>query len=176
VRGGTATARGQVVVRALVAALTVWLCAAPAAGQDAGPGRVMPDRGAEHVANGTRVTYQEHPPTSGPHWPEWARWGIHPITVSEEAFVHNLEHGGVVILYRCPDPCPDVERQLEATFRALPPSKYGHVKVVISPNDRIRARFALLAWRRLDEFERFDRDRIMRLVRGCQDKGPEDVP
>ena len=161
---------------ALAAALWGALLATPAAGQPLAPGRPMPDIGHDHVPNGTRVTYPAHPPTSGTHWPQWADWGVHEAPVPEEMFVHNLEHGGVVILYRCPGACPDVVRELEATFRALPPSKYGHVKVIVSPNDRIRTRFALLAWTRLDEFDAFDRDRVLRFVRAYQDRGPEDVP
>ena len=158
------------------AALAVWLLAGPALAQEAGPGRKMPDRGYDHVPEGTRATYPEYPPTSGPHWPRWAKWGVYSEAVPEELFVHNLEHGGVVILYRCPTPCPDVADQLEETFAALPKSKHGHVKVVVSPNGRIKTRFALLAWTRLDQFDRFDHERIVRFVRAWQDKGPEDVP
>ncbi len=149
---------------------------ASALAQSGAPGRAMPSRGQEHVAEGTPITYQEYPPTSGPHWPRWAPWGVASTPVSAEMFVHNLEHGGVVILYRCPTPCPDVVQELEGTLRALPPSKYGHVKVVVSANDRIKTRFALLAWTRLDEFDRLDRERIVRFVLAYQDKGPEDVP
>ncbi len=161
----------------VVAGLVVALAAGPAAAQEpSGPGRKMPDRGRSHVQQGTRITYEEYPPTSGPHWPAWARWGVYTTPVPEEAFVHNLEHGGIVILYDCAGPCPDVVRQLQETVAALPPSQYGHVKVVVSPNARLRTRFALLAWTRLDEFDRFDRERIVRFVRAWQDKGPEDVP
>lgn len=161
---------------ALGLALAAWLGTAPALGQDSEPGRKMPDRGQQHVPNGTAITYPEYPPTSGPHWPQWASWGVSPAPVREEVLVHNLEHGGVVILYRCDGPCPDLLRDLEATFRALPPSKYGHVKAVLSPNPRLRTPIALLAWTRLDELERFDPERILRFVRAWQDKGPEDVP
>lgn len=160
----------------IVLVLAAWVAVGPAAAQDAGPGRKMPDRGQDHVQQGTPVPYQEYPPASGPHWPQWAPWGVYTEPIPEEMFVHNLEHGGIVILYKCPNPCPDVARQLEETFAALPKSKYGHVKVVVSPNPRIKTRFTLLAWTRIDEFERFDRERILRFVRAWQDKGPEDVP
>ncbi|HZS32170.1 MAG TPA: DUF3105 domain-containing protein [Methylomirabilota bacterium] len=141
-----------------------------------GPGRLMPDRGAQHVAQGTHITYPEYPPTSGPHWPRPAEWGIYTTPVPEEQFVHNLEHGGIVILYRCPGGCPDLVRELDAIVRTLPPSKYGHRKVVLSPNDRIPSRIALLAWRRLEELDAVDREGIVRFVRAYQDRGPEDVP
>ncbi len=163
---------------ALVLAVAASLAAGPALAQAPadGPGKKMPDRGQTHVEPGTPITYEEYPPTSGAHWPVVAQWGTYREEVPAEVFVHNLEHGGVVILYNCASPCPDVVRQLEETVQALPKSKHGHVKVVVSPNSRIKTRFALLAWTRLDEFDRFDRERIVRFVRAWQDKGPEDVP
>jgi hypothetical protein len=157
------------------AILAAWLALTPALAQE-GPGRKMPDRGQTHVQQGTPITYEEYPPTSGSHWPVWAKWGVYTEPIPEEVLVHNLEHGGIVLLYNCPTPCPDVVRQLEETFAALPKSKYGHVKLVITPNARIKTRFALLAWTRLDEFDRFDRQRAVRFVTAWQDKGPEDVP
>jgi hypothetical protein len=84
------------------------LAALPASGQTPaeGPGRLMPDRGQQHVQQGTPIPYEDSPPTSGPHWPIVAKWGVYSEEVAAEVFVHNLEHGGVVILYRCPTPCP----------------------------------------------------------------------
>ena len=152
------------------------LLGGPATAQDAGPGRKMPDRGQQHVQQGTHIDYPEYPPASGSHWPVWAKWGAYTEAIPEEVFVHNLEHGGIVILYKCPGPCPGVVRQLEETVAVLPKSKYGHVKVVVSPNAKLKTRFALLAWTRIDEFDRFDRDRILKFVQAWQDKGPEDVP
>jgi hypothetical protein len=168
-------ARRWPALAAVLATVAITPVLAPVIAQD-GPGRVMPNRGQEHVAQGTTVPYQEYPPTSGPHWPVWAKWGVYQEPIPEEVFVHNLEHGGIVILYRCSTPCPETVQELQETFAALPKSKYGHVKVVVTPNSRIRTRFALLAWTRLEEFDRFDRQRVVRFVTAWQDKGPEDVP
>lgn len=164
--------------RVLLALVALGLLAAPAAAQGPadGPGRAMPNRGQTHIDTNTPIAYPEYPPTSGSHWPVVAKWGVFPQEVPAEVFVHNLEHGGVVLLYSCATPCPDVVRRIEETYATLPKSKHGHVKVVVSPNRRIKTRFALLAWTRLDEFEQFDRERVLRFVRAWQDKGPEDVP
>jgi hypothetical protein len=164
--------------RALVLMLAVAWAAAPASSQTPpdGPGRKMPDRGQQHLQQGIPIPYEDTPPTSGSHWPVVARWGVYPEEVPPEVYVHNLEHGGIVILYQCPTPCPEVVRELEDTVQTLPKSKFGHVKVVVSPNSKIKSRFALLAWTRLDTFDRFDRERVVRFVRAWQDKGPEDVP
>jgi hypothetical protein len=178
-RLGLAPVRVASGVLAGAAVLTAWLALTPAlapADTAVGPGRKMPGRGQTHVQQGARIPYEEYPPTSGSHWPVWAKWGVYTEPIPEEVFVHNLEHGGIVLLYNCPTPCPDVVRQLGETVAALPKSKHGHVKVVITPNSRIKTRFALLAWTRLDEFDRFDRQRVVRFVTAWQDKGPEDVP
>jgi hypothetical protein len=165
-------------IRALAVLVVILLVAAPALGQAPadGPGRLMPNRGQQHIEVNTPIPYEEYPPTSGSHWPIVAKWGIYNQEVPAEVYVHNLEHGGVVLLYHCTPGCPDVVRQIEELYPTLPKSKFGHVKVVVSPNGRIKTRFALLAWTRLDEFERFDRERVLRFVRAWQDKGPEDVP
>ena len=56
------------------------------------------------------VDYVDTPPAGGPHNPCWAAWGVHTEPVPDDNWVHNLEHGGVVFLYNCPDGCDaDVE-------------------------------------------------------------------
>ena len=63
-----------------------------------GPGRRMPDRGGGHVPEGQPVPYPSYPPTSGPHWPRPAPWGVYDFEIAPEVYVHNLEHGGIVVL------------------------------------------------------------------------------
>ncbi|HEX3596273.1 MAG TPA: DUF3105 domain-containing protein [Polyangiaceae bacterium] len=53
---------------------------------------------ANHVL-GT-IDYPDPPPTGGDHNPCWATWGVHDDVVKPENWVHNLEHGGMVFLYR----------------------------------------------------------------------------
>ena len=80
----------------------------------------MPDEGRGHVAPGIRVHYQDYPPTSGMHWPSPAPWGVSELELSSETWVHNLEHGGVVILYHCGTPCPDLVRELREVYATFP--------------------------------------------------------
>ena len=64
----------------------------------------VPDEGATHIPFGTVWDYQHNPPASGPHWPSPAAWGVHSEVLPREWWVHNLEHGGIVLLYNCPYP------------------------------------------------------------------------
>ncbi len=59
--------------------------------------QTAPATGSAHVS-GT-VAYPDYPPSSGDHNACWAPWGVHVDTVATENWVHNLEHGGVVLLY-----------------------------------------------------------------------------
>lgn len=62
------------------------------------------DHGNGHVATGTPVQYDGPlPPSSGTHWPPSpsspVKAGFYDQKVPFEATTHNLEHGGIVIVY-----------------------------------------------------------------------------
>ena len=136
----------------------------------------IPDEGQQYISVGTPGKYGHYPPTSGPHWPRVASWGVHEEEVPPEIWVHNLEHGGIVILYRCELPCPDLVRQLGEIYQTFPKSKHGHVKLLVTPSGKIGGRLAILAWTWIDEMIAFDRGRLLRFYQAHVDQGPEDVP
>jgi len=139
-------------------------------------GRPMPYEGNQHVPPATNGIHGLYPPTSGPHWPTPAAWRGYDQPVPPEAWVHNLEHGGIVILYRCDTPCPELLEKLAGLFDTFPKSKYGHVKLLVAPDPKLKTRLAILAWTWLDELEIFDYDRLLRFYVAHVDRGPEDVP
>ena len=57
----------------------------------------------------TQPAWNSNPPTSGPHYQEWAVWGFYDEEVPLVKSVHNLEHGGVVIHYGPQVPQAEVE-------------------------------------------------------------------
>ena len=74
------------------------------------PGLVQPDMGHVHADPGTTIRYTSCPPASGRHY---NASGIGPIragyygpndTAVPPGWVHNLEHGGIVLLYSCAGP------------------------------------------------------------------------
>ncbi len=141
----------------------------------------VPDEGRNHVQDGSAITYQHYPPASGNHYPRPAPWGTIGTAdrpLAEGSFVHNLEHGGIAILYNCPQPCPELVQQLEAFVRSGPKDpKYGETKIVMTPYSRgMQHQIALLAWDWIDELDTFDRARLVKFYQDHVDKGPEDVP
>jgi hypothetical protein len=58
----------------------------------------------------TKPKWNSSPPTSGPHYGVPAVWDFYDEEVPLVQTVHNLEHGGVVILYGPQFPKADVEK------------------------------------------------------------------
>ena len=125
------------------------------------PGVKFADLGNLHISMPTdpHVPYNSEPPTSGPHLPYIAPWGIHTTPIVPELQVHNLEDGGVMVQYHCATPCPQLVEQLTAIVK-----RYD-IQVILAPYPWMRTRIALTAWTRLDAFDEFDEARIVRFIR-----------
>lgn len=117
------------------------------------PGVVFPSLGNQHIADPTvpHVPYNSAPPSSGPHVGSLANWGVHEETLPEELFVHNMEDGGVVFAYDCPDGCDDLVAGLteivaDGSRRVLTP----YTGIV---HDGVQYRAAAAAWTRVYYFD-----------------------
>jgi hypothetical protein len=122
-------------------------------------GNVQPDLGDGHVPVGRTVRYPLCPPASGPHF---NATNLGPIkgqvygpedTTLPQGWIHNLEHGGMVILYRCPGPaCEDAGqaafRQFYASFPASPICRLpvGSVGPVIARFDDMAYPIVAMVW------------------------------
>ncbi len=151
---------------------------------DGKPGRAVEALGNEHVASPStpHVPYNTAPPTSGPHLQWVAKWGVHKAPIVRELQVHNLEDGGVIVQYKCPEPCPDLVTKLEALaaryrekaeadrqsmkMPANPDhamrSKYDHL--IVAPYPDMEHQIALTAWGRIDSFDGYDEARIVKFI------------
>jgi len=122
------------------------------------PGVQYADQGNLHVpsADTPHEAYNSDPPTSGPHLPYIAPWGVHTRPIVRELQVHNLEDGGVVVQYNCE--CPDLVAKLKAIV-----DKYDR-QVILAPYPGMPHQIALTAWTRLDTMDEFDEGRITRFI------------
>lgn len=154
----------------------------PPAKADGKPGRAVETLGNEHVPSPStpHVPYNTSPPTSGPHLQWVAKWGVHKTPIIRELQVHNLEDGGVIVQYKCLDPCPDLVGKLEAlaaryrekaevdrkSMRANPNepirSKYDHL--IVAPYPDMERQIALTAWGRIDSFDGYNEARIVNFI------------
>ncbi len=74
-----------------------------------------------HLDADASIVWTTNPPSSGDHFGDWARWGIHNEIVPRGNWVHNLEHGGVVVLYRCDGDCTATRNALVAFVQSIEP-------------------------------------------------------
>ena len=122
------------------------------------PGEKFADLGNEHIqtASDPHTAYNSEPPTSGPHLPYIAPWGIHTRPIPNELQVHNLEDGGVVVQYNCE--CRDLVAKLKAIV-----DKYDH-QVILAPYPGMKPKIALTAWTRLDTMDELEEGRVTRFI------------
>lgn len=57
-------------------------------------------RGDHSTSLDEKIKYSENPPTSGRHYQTPLDWGVYDTEERAEKFVHNHEHGHVVITYK----------------------------------------------------------------------------
>jgi hypothetical protein len=151
-------------------------------------GQPVADEGRTHVDPSTVPTYKFYPPASGPHY---SAQGIAPVpwqTIAtstnplvEGQYIHNLEHGGIAILYDCPtgSDCTTLRNALENYVKNLAPIEptYNEVKVVLSPYSKgMQKRVALLAWDYIQFLDGYDQTAITRFYENHVNQGPEQIP
>lgn len=140
-------------------------------------GTAMPGQPSGHVPEGTQISYNSIPPTSGLHHAtRVAPWGSYQSRVDDPTIVHNLEHGGTAIAYKGLDEASI--KGLEGFLTSFPPSRYGNrVKLVIHPDERLNdGEIVLTAWERMDRLTTIDEARIRSFYAANLDQCCEKVP
>jgi hypothetical protein len=144
-------------------------------------GTQQTDEGRDHVTEGSPIQYKNNPPTSGPHYPAPANWGPYTTPLQNGYWVHNLEHGGVALLYDCPSGCPDVVQIGNQAWSQFPKDKFGEVKLVVTPYSGLpnNAKVAAVAWDWVKLFNDngdFNLNNFKAFYDEHVDRGPEDIP
>jgi len=149
---------------------TIWSpapTASPTAGATPNLGYVQPDQGHNHVAVGTKVTYTYCAPASGTHFNVPGTSGPIPArvygpndTVTPMGWIHNLEHGGLVILYQgtSSGATPEGQAAFKAYYDAFPP--VADCGPVIARFDQMSSPFQAIVWGRVLPLQTFDQAEI----------------
>ncbi len=134
-----------------------------------------------HVEIGTPVIYNSNPPASGPHYPIWAAFQEYATPVDRRYYVHNLEHGAVVLLYRCQDAsgCPEIVAGLRAAIAALPNdpiciNEGVRVRAILTPDPLLDVPLAVTAWGWIYKAGCLDPVSLKDFVRAHYGQGPEE--
>ncbi len=161
-----------------------------AASVDAGPCgvtiRQVPLTSGVHVADGTPLDASSNPPTGGDHYGSWVRWGSHDLPLAPGNWIHNLEHGGIVIGYRCATraACTPVAARLEALAASLPqdpacssemPPVRARVVIAAMPDLPSGVEVAAMAWGWLFTARCVDETAVREFHAAHVGKAPEDT-
>lgn len=123
--------------------------------------------GRNHVPDGTKVSYNSNPPTSGNHYAVPASARFYDKELPDEQLVHNLEHGHVWVSFK-----PGLSAEIVDMLKSFSSSV-----VIVTPRSANDADIALAAWGRLDKFNTannvVDEQRIKDFIIRYQGKGPE---
>ena len=130
---------------------------------------------------GTSPLWNTNPPTSGPHYEIPVVWGAYTEPVNMAQLVHNLEHGGIYILYG--------PRVPQATVTQLESFYASHTRgTILAPLPSLGNQIALGAWTTSDANDptqgtehlakctTFDQDAFAAFFDAFQFKGPERFP
>jgi len=129
---------------------------------------------------GTSKKWNTDPPTSGPHYAQWAIWGAYTTPLYQAQVVHNLEHGGIYMQYGKDVP--------QATVDQLKTFYDGHLNgTILAPLPRLGDKIALGVWTTpssspnsgtayLAKCTKFDDAAYGAFFKAFQFKGPERFP
>ncbi len=143
---------------------------------------------AQHVPVGTMIQWDSNPPSSGPHFPIWAAYQAYASPVPRGYYVHDLEHGAIVLLYNCAlaaeaggaIDCATIQSQLQQVSDALPDDPICtaaddgvRVRTVITPDPLLDVPVAAAAWGWTYRAGCFDLATLVAFAKAHYGQGPE---
>lgn len=137
-----------------------------------------PNQGQQHIMAGeSHQAYNSDPPSSGPHRNDAsapALWGVYTQEVPPEIFVHNEEHGGIVVTYN-PKLLPaDQLKKLQALV--LPPysnKSFTPTKILVTPRAADTHAIELAAWTWTLNMDNYNEATLIKFYLQHEGKSPE---
>ena len=121
-----------------------------------------------HVEEGHEVPYETTPPTFGPHSGTTSPTGFFEEPVPEEAYVHNLEHGQIVIHYD-----PAISAETKDKVETLTDQEPDATLAV--PTEGLEKSVVLTAWGAMQACGEPAQEAVDAFRERFQGRGPEDV-
>ena len=134
----------------------------------------------EHVSPGVPLGHNSNPATSGKHFGRWASYVEREYPLDPGLYVHNLEHGGVVLFYHCDlrSQCPELATALSTIANNLPQDQVcsGEGKrnrVIVAPDPTLDTQVAVAAWGWLYKAACVDAASLSNFIAAHYGQGPE---
>jgi Protein of unknown function (DUF3105) len=132
----------------------------------------FPDEGQGHTYKGKLilptdvVPYKTDPATSGHHYQVPAPWGVYTEPIPAVIRVHNLEHGGIEVLYG--DKVSEADRtQIEKDVRS------DWKLMLMAPYPKLGDKVYYVAWQHWIACTGYQKGALDEAQKRWRDKGPE---
>lgn len=137
-----------------------------------------------HVAFCDPLTPHSNPPTSGPHYPNWAQFGIYDEPIHPGLLLHTLEHSAVALLYNCElvedsgASCDELISELTHFYddwEEDPLCTAVPHRLVIAPDPELDVPFAAAAWKYHLKGDCFDEETVTEFIHSHYGMNYEDI-
>lgn len=108
------------------------------------------------------------PPPGGPHCSSTLACRVFTTPQGRCQYIHNLEHGHLVLAYNCPSGCDDVVQELRGIHAAAASPK----RVIVTPDPLLKTRVAAMVWGHTWAGDTVD----LAKIRAVQDQQDRDAP
>lgn len=120
------------------------------------------------------VSWDNNPPASGVHCPFWEPdCGEHDDVVPRCNWVHNLEHGWVILLWNCPGGCDAELEPFRQMLDDAPVQGGFGSRILMTEDPELDSRFAVVAWDWVWEGDELDLEILHCFVTWHYGGGPE---
>ena len=122
------------------------------------------NQGEKHIGVGQpHKPYATELPSSGDHYADAsspAQWGVYVQEVQPEIFLHNLEHGGVVVAYKPDLPQEQIKKLQQLFGSSSPDKKFNPGKFILTPRAENKHPIELASWTRNYNLNTYDEAKI----------------
>ena len=134
----------------------------------------------EHREVCSELSFDPYPPSSGPHFSQWAAFGAYDAPVPFGFLVHSMEHGAVVLVHNCDGAaCDEVQAEVTALIadHGDDPACRGEpypARFVVTPDPALPYAVAALAWEHVYLATCLDPPSLREFVEAHYAQAPED--
>lgn len=134
--------------------------------------------GQEHIAEGKKHSaYNSDLPSSGPHRSDSGApvpWGVYTQELTPEVYIHNEEHGGIIIAYN-PTLLPAQElKKLQSLFAPPYSNKlFSPTKTIVMPRASNKHAIEVASWTWTYSMDKYDEAKLIKFYRQHEGKSPE---
>jgi hypothetical protein len=136
------------------------------------------NQGQDHITEGQKhAAYNSDPASSGPHRNDAqapALWGVYTTELTPEIFVHNEEHGGIVVTYNPKLLSADQLKKLQDLF--APPysdAKFTPTKALVMPREADTHAIEVAAWTWTYNMDSYNQNTLEKFYLQHEGKSPE---